>query len=145
MGAIKRVVVGTDGSEASFEAVRWAAAEAKAHDADLEIIHTWTLPVMTDPIGMVPLQLPVDDFIKQAELVRDHAVKMATDLGATKVSGRVERGMAAEHLIKASKHADEVVVGTRGHGGFVGLLLGSVAQQVATHAECAVVIVPHKK
>ena len=145
MGTIKRVVVGTDGSEASFEAVRWAATEAKAHDADLELTHTWTLPVMTDPIGMVPLQLPVDDFIKQAEIVRDHAVKLAKDAGATKVAGRVERGMAAEHLIKASKNADEVVVGTRGHGGFVGLLLGSVAQQVATHAECAVVIVPHKK
>lgn len=145
MGTIKRVVVGTDGSEASFEAVRWAAAEAKAHDADLEIIHTWTLSVMTDPIGMVPLQLPVDDFIKQAEIVRDHAVKLAKEVGTAKVTGRVERGMAAEHLIKASKNADEVVVGTRGHGGFVGLLLGSVAQQVATHAECAVVIVPHKK
>jgi len=145
MGAVTRVVVGTDGSEASFEAVRWAAGEAKAHDAELEIIHTWTLPVMTDPIGMVPLQLPVDDFIKQAEAVRDHAVKLAKEVGASKVSGRVERGMAAEHLIKASKSADEVVVGTRGHGGFVGLLLGSVAQQVATHAECPVVIVPHKK
>lgn len=145
MGTIKRVVVGTDGSEASFEAVRWAAGEAKAHGAELEIIHTWTLPVMTDPIGMVPLQLPVDDFIKQAEAVRDHAVKLATEAGAANVTGRVERGMAAEHLIKASKSADEVVVGTRGHGGFVGLLLGSVAQQVATHAECPVVIVPHKK
>jgi nucleotide-binding universal stress UspA family protein len=100
---------------------------------------------MTDPIGMVPLQLPVDDFIKQAEAVRDHAVKLAKEVGAAKVSGRIERGMAAEHLIKASKSADEVVVGTRGHGGFVGLLLGSVAQQVATHAECPVVIVPHKK
>ena len=145
MSAIKRVVVGTDGSEASFVAVRWAASEAKAHDAELEIIHTWTLPVMTDPIGMVPLQLPVDDFVKQAEAVRDHAVKLASEAVATNVTGRVERGMAAEHLIKASKTADEVVVGTRGHGGFVGLLLGSVAQQVATHAECPVVIVPHKK
>lgn len=145
MSAIQRVVVGTDGSEASFEAVRWAAAEAKAHGAELEIIHTWTLPVMTDPIGMVPLQFPIDDFVKQADAVRDHAVKLATEAGATKVTGRVERGMAAEHLIKASKTADEVVVGTRGHGGFVGLLLGSVAQQVATHAVCPVVIVPHKK
>ncbi len=145
MGSINTVVVGTDGSEASFVAVRWAAAEAKAHGASLEIIHTWTLPLMTDPIGMVPLQLPVDDFIKQAEAVRDHAVKIAKDAGVEKVVGRVERGMAAEHLIKASKTADEVVVGTRGHGGFVGLLLGSVAQQVATHAECPVVIVPHKK
>jgi nucleotide-binding universal stress UspA family protein len=83
--------------------------------------------------------------VKQADAVRDHAVKLATEVGAAKVTGRVERGMAAEHLIKASKTADEVVVGTRGHGGFVGLLLGSVAQQVATHAECPVVIVPHKK
>jgi nucleotide-binding universal stress UspA family protein len=145
MSEIKTVVVGTDGSEASFEAVRWAAGEAKAHGAALEIIHTWTLPVMTDPIGMVPLQLPVDDFVKQAEAVRDHAVKLAKEAGAQNVTGRVERGMAAEHLIKASKTADEVVVGTRGHGGFVGLLLGSVAQQVATHAQCPVVIVPHKK
>jgi nucleotide-binding universal stress UspA family protein len=145
MSGISQVVVGTDGSEASHVAVQWAAAEAKAHGAELVIIHTWTLPVMTDPIGMVPLQFPVDDFVKQADAVRDHAVKLATEVGAAKVTGRVERGMAAEHLIKASKTADEVVVGTRGHGGFVGLLLGSVAQQVATHAECPVVIVPHKK
>jgi nucleotide-binding universal stress UspA family protein len=145
MGMINKVVVGTDGSEASYEAVRWAAQEAKAHGAELEIIHTWSLPVMADPIGMVPLQLPVEDFIKQADAVRDYAVKLAKEVGASQVTGRVERGMAAEHLIKASKSADQVVVGTRGHGGFVGLLLGSVAQQVATHAECPVVIVPHKK
>jgi nucleotide-binding universal stress UspA family protein len=145
MGTINKVVVGTDGSEASYEAVRWAAQEAKAHGAELEIIHTWSLPVMADPIGMVPLQLPVEDFIKQADAVRDYAMKLAKEVGASQVTGRVERGMAAEHLIKASKSADQVVVGTRGHGGFVGLLLGSVAQQVATHAECPVVIVPHRK
>ena len=145
MGTINKVVVGTDGSEASYEAVRWAAQEAKAHGAELEIIHTWSLPVMADPIGMVPLQLPVEDFIKQADAVRDYAMKLAKEVGASQVTGRVERGMAAEHLIKASKSADQVVVGTRGHGGFVGLLLGSVAQQVATHAECPVVIVPHQK
>jgi len=56
----------------------------------------------------------------------------------------VHRGSAAEHLVAASKSADLVVVGSRGRGGFVGLLLGSVAQQVASHAACPVVVVPSR-
>lgn len=140
--ATKKVVVGTDGSEASYEAVRWAASEAAAHGAELEIIHSWSLPALSDPVAMMPLSLPVDEFVKQAERVRDHAVALAREAGCERVVGRVERGLAAEFLVAASKTADLVVVGTRGHGGFVGLLLGSVAQQVATHAACPVVVVP---
>lgn len=77
--------------------------------------------------------------------MRDHAVRVAKEQGATEVNGIVVRGSAAEHLITASRTASKVVVGTRGHGGFVGLLLGSVAQQVATHAACPVVVVPLNK
>ncbi len=141
----EKVVVGTDGSDASFEAVKWAAREAIAHNAQLEVIHTWTVPAISDPMAMMPIQLPVEEFIKQAEAVSDHASRVARDAGASDVKGVVARGSAAEHLITASKSALMVVVGTRGHGGFVGLLLGSVAQQVATHAACPVVVVPHRK
>ena len=140
-----KVVVGTDGSEASFEAVKWAAHEAIAHNAQLEVIHTWTIPAISDPMAMMPIQLPVEEFIKQAEAVSEHALRVARDAGATEVKGVVARGSAAEHLITASKSALMVVVGTRGHGGFVGLLLGSVAQQVATHSHCPVVVVPHRQ
>jgi len=139
-----KIVVGADGSEASIEAVKWAAREAKVHGAQLEIIHAWTVPSFGDPMAMMPIQLPVEEFIKQAEVVRDHAVRIASENGATEVNGVVVRGSAAEHLIAASKTALEVVVGTRGHGGFMGLLLGSVAQQVVTHASCPVVVVPHR-
>lgn len=141
----EKIVVGTDGSEASLEAVKWAAREAKVHSAQLEIIHAWTVPSFGDPMAMMPIQLPIEDFIKQAEVVRDHAVRVAKEQGATEVNGIVVRGSAAEHLITASRTASKVVVGTRGHGGFVGLLLGSVAQQVATHAACPVVVVPLNK
>jgi nucleotide-binding universal stress UspA family protein len=139
-----KVVVGTDGSEASFNAVKWAAHEALAHGAPLEVIHAWTIPAISDPMAMMPIQLPVEEFIKQAEAVREHALRVARDAGAADVKSVVARGSAAEHLITASKTALMVVVGTRGHGGFVGLLLGSVAQQVATHAGCPVVVVPHR-
>ena len=140
-----KVVVGTDGSEASFVAVKWAAQEAVAHSAQLEVIHAWTVPAISDPMAMMPIQLPVEEFIKQAEAVSEHAVRVAHDAGAKDVKAVVARGSAAEHLITASRSALMVVVGTRGHGGFVGLLLGSVAQQVATHAACPVVVVPHQK
>ena len=140
-----KVVVGTDGSEASFEAVKWAAQEAIAHGSSLEVIHAWTVPAISDPMAMMPIQLPVEEFIKQAEAVSEHALRVARDAGATDVKSVVARGSAAEHLITASKAALMVVVGTRGHGGFVGLLRGSVAQQVATHASCPVVVVPHRK
>lgn len=140
-----KIVVGTDGSDASLHAVKWAAKEAKAHGVELEVIHAWTVPAISDPMAMMPIQLPVDDFLKQAHVVCDNAVRVAKENGATDVKATVARGSAAEHLITASRAASEVVVGTRGHGGFVGLLLGSVAQQVATHSSCPVVIVPHRK
>ena len=65
----------------------------------------------------------------------------ANDADGVKVTSRCVVGSAAATLIDASKHADLLVVGRRGHGGFVSLVMGSVAQQVAAHAHCPVVIV----
>lgn len=69
-------------------------------------------------------------------------------LGVTpgvEVEQSVLEGTPAQVLVEAAQGADLLVVGTRGHGGFTGLLLGSVSQQAAHHAPCPVVIVPHPK
>ena len=144
MSKVSRIVVGTDGSGASTAAVQWAAAEAAAHGASLEVVHAWSIPAISDPVSMMPIQLPLDVMEREARAVCDAAVAAATAAGAGSVSGTVHRGSAAENLVAASTSADLVVVGSRGHGGFVGLLLGSVAQQVASHSACPVVVVPSR-
>lgn len=144
MAKVAKIVVGTDGSAASSAAVAWAAAEALLRGASLEIVHTWSIPAISDPVSMMPIQLPLDVMEREARAVCDAAVAAATSAGAPTVTGSVRRGSAAEHLVESSKSADLVVVGSRGRGGFVGLLLGSVAQQVASHAACPVVVVPSR-
>ncbi|MFM9085952.1 MAG: universal stress protein [Acidimicrobiia bacterium] len=141
--AIRRVIVGTDGSPSSTRAVEWAAREAQSHGALLEILHGWTMPLMVDPGGMVPMVgVSPDDMQRQAERVVAGAITAAKAIAGDYVMGKVEQRSPAGFLVEESRHADLVVVGSRGHGGFVGLVLGSVAQQVATHAHCPVVVVP---
>lgn len=141
----KKIVVGIDGSPASLQAVTWAAHEAKLRGSEIEILHSWSMPFVVDPMAMMPMMFPMEDMVANANKI----VAAAADIVAgvdpkIRVVTRVERGAASEHLITAGKSADLLVVGSRGHGGFTGLLLGSVAQQVANHASCPVVIVPAK-
>jgi len=142
-GHMRKIIVGTDGSPASARAVEWAAHEARAHGALLEVLHGWTMPLMVDPGGMVPmLGVSPDEMQRQAERVVAGAITAAKAIAGDLVMGKVEQRSAASFLVQESADADLVVVGSRGHGGFVGLVLGSVAQQVATHAHCPVVVVP---
>jgi nucleotide-binding universal stress UspA family protein len=76
-----------------------------------------------------------------AEALLAEAVAEATAAGDVTIEQRVVEGPAATALIEAAKGAELLVVGSRGHGGFTGLLLGSVSDQVANHAPCPVVIV----
>jgi nucleotide-binding universal stress UspA family protein len=70
-------------------------------------------------------------------------VKSVADiLGDTHITTTVKQGSASQALLKAAEDADLLVVGRRGHGGFIGLLIGSTAEQVAHHAPCPVVVVP---
>ena len=142
MSTIAKIIVGTDGSSSAQHAVDWAVRESTAHGATLEIIHSWSLPLLVDPTGMSMVSFPVEDLRRAAEQVLNDAVSFAKSKTTSTVTGRVAQGIAANVLIDASQHADLVVVGSRGHGGFVGLLLGSVAQQVAMHSRCPVVVVP---
>jgi len=145
MSDFKKIVVGVDGSPASSKAVVWAANEAKLRGSEIEILHSWSMPFVVDPMAMMPVMFPVEEMVADANKVVAAASEIVAGIDPKiHVVARVERGVAAEHLITAGKSADLLVVGSRGHGGFAGLLLGSVAQQVANHATCPVVIVPAK-
>lgn len=145
MSDYKKVVVGVDGSPASVKAVVWATHEAKLRNSEIEILHSWSMPFVVDPMAMMPMMFPVEEMVADAKKVVAGAVEIIAGIDAkARVITRIERGSASEHLITAGKSADLLVVGSRGHGGFAGLLLGSVAQQVANHATCPVVIVPAK-
>lgn len=138
-GPRPRLVVGVDGSEASKVALRWAARLAPSMDADIEAVIVWQLPVS---YGWAPAYpegwLPAADAAKSLERTLDEVfgADRPKDLVAT-----VHRGGASHELITASADASMLIVGSRGHGGFAGLLLGSVSATCAEHASCPVLVV----
>ena len=133
-----RVIVGADGSEGSRRAIRWAADEARIRGAVLEVVHAWTLLGQPDDGTFDP-----DYGEDQARQLLDAELDAVGDaLDGVEVERTVVCDLAAPALIDAAKRADLLVVGSRGRGGFRGLLLGSVSSQVVHHATCAVAIVP---
>ncbi len=136
------VVVGVDGSPASKDALRWAADYARLTRTPLLAISAWHWPVTM----VVSLPAPVD-FDPTADAQRALDAILAEVLGddpGFPVTTRVVGGAAAEALIAASHGARLLVVGSRGHGGFAGLLLGSVSEQCTHYAACPVVVVRHR-
>jgi nucleotide-binding universal stress UspA family protein len=139
---MRRIVVGVDGSPSSLEALRWAAGEARLRGATLVALHAWTLPpVSTANQGA---RLLASDFAR----IRDGARKLLELAVAEAVPDKeidiarvVCEGPPAQALVASAEDADLLVVGSRGLGGFKGLLLGSVSREVAQHAPCPVVVV----
>jgi len=137
-------VVGADGSPASARAVEWAAAEAELRSASLEIVSVWEDPYRYWREG-VPLA-PGSDMEQAAlrastRVVEDAAEQVRAGHPALEVWAHALEGSPADLLVERSAQAALLVVGTRGRGGFTGLLLGSVSQQCVTHARCPVVVV----
>jgi len=142
VGKWKTVLVGVDGSRSSRTALTWAAAEAEDHDADLVVLKAWE-PTLPAPMGLGSVPQDVATVTREAAIESLVGV-IKEELGETPpivVQPRVERGNPAHALIEQSAEADLLVVGTRGHGGFAGLLLGSVSQHVAAYAKCPVAVV----
>lgn len=139
-----RIVVGVDGSDTSRRALRWAAEEARAHDAELHVVHAWEVPTPGAAVGLAPRRTAVKAG-EQRDVAEDLLKEILTeelgDYPAEKVRPSIGRGPAATILLEAARGADLLVVGSRGLGGFSGLLLGSVSSKVAHYAACPVVIV----
>lgn len=136
-----RIVVGFDGSDASQAAVRWAAAEARARGRGVTIVHALLPPVTTGGLGVgLPPNLDVIEDMEAA--ARREVEQVADGLRAVglEADGVVRIGAPSSVMLEASEDADMVVIGSRGRGGFAGLLLGSVGAQVAAHSGCPVVV-----
>ena len=131
------VVVGVDGSEGSRRALRWAARQSRSTGARLRAVWAWSY--LDQPVERFDPAYGEDD----ARRSLDEALAALGDEAAgLDVEPVVVCDLAARALLDSAKDADLVVVGSRGVGGFEGLLLGSVSSQVASHASCPVVVVP---
>jgi nucleotide-binding universal stress UspA family protein len=133
-----KIVVGVDGSPESRSALRWAARIAEAIDARIEAVLVWEYVSSYGWSSLAPLSAPHSE-------LEDQLAKIVTEVFDGKVpsglTSRVFEGSPASALVAESKDAQLVVVGSRGHGGFAGLLLGSVSAKVAEHARCPVLVV----
>jgi nucleotide-binding universal stress UspA family protein len=138
----KTIVVGVDGSPGSRAALTWAAAEAADHGSDLVVVNVWEHTLMP-PSGSVSVSeryVPDESQRTADELVQVIKEELGDDPPIL-VQPRVIQGRPAKVLIEESANADLLVVGKRGHGGFAGLVLGSVSQHVAAYAKCPVAVV----
>jgi nucleotide-binding universal stress UspA family protein len=134
------IIVGVDGSAGSRAALQWAATEAVRRDGELVVVNVYEWRVVG---ACVPVSGAIaDDARIHAEGIVATAVAAARSFEPrVKVRGEVVQGSPGNALLGASATADLAVVGSRGRGGFAGLLLGSVGEQVATHATGPVVVV----
>ena len=130
------IVVGVDGSEQSLSALKWAAEEARLRHGQVRVVTAWHYP----PVPSTVEDSGSNDSFHAAERLQADALKAVAGAGVD-IAGKVVRSSPAAALLDAAKDADLLIVGSRGHGGFSGLLLGSVSSQVTHHALCPVLIV----
>ncbi len=137
------IVVGVDGSEGSVRALRFALEEARARGASVKAVGAWDVPLAAYESGWVTAPVDLDEF---ANFARSALEKGLEDAGAAasgvELSSLTRHGQAAVVLCEEAEGAELLVVGSRGLGGFRGLVLGSVSQQCAHHTPCPLVIVP---
>lgn len=132
------IVVGVDGSEASKEALRWAARQAELTGAELHPVMAWRLPATYSfPANYSDVDF-AGDARRELQRIIDEVLGMESGV---RVVPEVSEGHAAEVLIEAAKQAELLVVGSHGRGAFSGMLLGSVSQHCVHHASCPVLVV----
>ena len=140
------IVVGFDGSKQSRGALEWAVEEARYRGAELRVVTAWS----TAPMAWYPalLETAAGEVVaetspeQQAEALGAEAAQSAP--GVNVVTRTIHNDSAASAILEVARDADLVVVGSRGHGGFAGLHIGSVSVQVSNHSPCPVLVVRPK-
>jgi nucleotide-binding universal stress UspA family protein len=152
------IVVGVDGSQGSDAALRWALAEAQLRGSSVLVVHAYPGPQL--PLtdlglaaggGMPAPGIVTESADRLRQIVRREARNLIADAlrrvegsagGGLQIEQLAVEGSPAQMLIDSAQGAELLVLGSRGRGGFLGLLLGSVSQQCAHHPPCPVVILP---
>ncbi|MBG9243482.1 universal stress protein [Corynebacterium belfantii] len=142
MTAENIVVVAVDGSEASQNAVRWAANTANKRGVPLRLAASYTMPQFLYAEGMVPPQELFDELQSETmdviEAARVVAHEVAPDI---KIGYVIAEGSPIDMLLDMSSDVTMIVMGSRGLGGLSGMVMGSVSAAVVSHADCPVVVV----
>ena len=140
-----RIVVGVDGSPGSKTALRWAMDQARLTGATVQAVISWQDPAQYGTAyGWTAATFEGDTFATTMAKVLDETVaEVSAQLPhPVTVLPQVVEGHPAESLLHAAAGAQLLVVGSRGHGTFAGIILGSVSQHCVQHAPCPVVVVP---
>jgi nucleotide-binding universal stress UspA family protein len=138
-----RVVVGVDGSARSVRALRFAADAARLRGASLQVVHAWTLPFLgtAGRSGTLPQGVTDEAAAQASETVRESLRHGGVDAARSDVEMWLVEGLPTLSLLQAAVNADLLVVGSRGRGGWKGLLLGSVSTQCVTQSPCPVAVI----
>src|SRR5690606_15713230 len=137
------VVVGVDGSEGSLHALDWAIDAAAGRGATLRLVYAMGLPLVTVPLGGPIRTAPSPEVSQAAKALLEEALRRVQEAAPSlRAVTEVSRAEAHHALLKSAQDAELLVVGSRGYSGVASLFLGSVAQRVASHATCPVVVVP---
>ena len=138
---VRRIVVGLDGSESARIAMRRAVDEAHAWDAELTTIAAVPIPPGIG-LGWVPDAIDRREVLADVQTALENTVTEAVDGRDVRAKMHALDGNAAALMAEFSTAVELLVVGTRGRGGFRGLLMGSTSQAVLHHAACPVMVVP---
>jgi nucleotide-binding universal stress UspA family protein len=139
------VVVGVDGSKGSIEALKFGIEEARIRATAVKAVNAWHIPPGVYSSGWAAAPVDLDEYRKHAEKNLKESIAEAGAEAGVEVTAVLLEGQPADVLCDQASEADLLVVGSRGLGGFRGLLLGSVSQQVVHHAPCPVVVVPARE
>jgi len=137
----RRIVVGVDGSASSTAALAWAVKQAALTGAVVDAVIAWEVPANYSFLVQVPTDINYAGIA--AQVVADTIAEVSGPGEQVKIRSTATEGNPARVLLDASKGAELLVVGSRGHGGFTEALLGSVSQHCVHHATCPVVVIRH--
>jgi nucleotide-binding universal stress UspA family protein len=140
-GSTELIVVGIDGSDSSTAALRWACEQAALTGATVEALTSWHWPMSLG--AAVPIPDGYDPTTDAGKVLGESIAPVLAEFAAVTVRPVVVEGHPAEVLVEASRRADLLVVGSRGHGELSGMLIGSVSQHCAAHAASPVLIYRH--
>jgi nucleotide-binding universal stress UspA family protein len=133
----RRIVVGIDGSPASLAALGWAAQQAELTGSSLEIVTTWEWPTS---FGWAVLPAGYDPAAEMKKELEPTLASLRVAHPQVPVSWKIVEGHSAPVLVKESRGAELLVVGSRGHGEFIGMLIGSTSEHCVANAACPVVV-----